>query len=102
MTIGIIDQKVSMMSTHLPPDGKELKIDGLMTNQNVQSTKNSVVKIIKNGGVKSETSEASDQGSNLKSNLMSHSSFKNGDRNNQKYTPLYKPMGSELSEERSR
>jgi len=101
-----LDQKISMMSTHLPPEGKELKIDGLMTNPNSQSTKNSVVKKtlkIKNGGSKkNENCEFSDPGFSVKTNMMSHSSFKRGERNIPKYAPLYKPTSSELSEDGSR
>ena len=92
------------MATHLPPDDKELKIDGLLSNQNSLSTKNSVVKNplkAKHWGGKNEVSELSDPEITLKGNMVRHSSFMKGERNAPKSKHLNKKMGSELSEKES-
>lgn len=61
-------------TTNIDEDDKELKIDGFITNQNVQSTKNSVTKKplkIKKPGIKRDHSECSDPGTTLRHNMIS-------------------------------
>lgn len=91
-----------MMSTHIPPEGKELRIEGLVNAQNPLSTKSSGGKRplkIRNSGVKSEVSESSDPGRTFKSNMIRQASFKTGQRNLARHVPLAHPIGTEMSDE---
>ena len=92
-----------MMQTHLMEDERELKVDGFITNQNVQSTKNSNFKKplkVKSSGLRTNASELSDPGTTLQHNMIRQGSFKRTDRNIPKYQLMSKPSDKKLVKEK--
>jgi hypothetical protein len=84
-------------------EDRELKIEGFIASQNVQTTKNSStkkpLKIRKLGG-RGEINEQVDPCSTLQNNLISKQNyFRRGERNIPKYRLLSKPLSSGLSDQ---
>jgi hypothetical protein len=92
-----------LITSNFQADDRELRIEGFIANQNVQSTKNSISKQkplkAKKSGIRGEMSDISDPGIVMQHKMMKQSSFRWGDRNIPKYRLLSKPMSSELSDD---
>lgn len=87
------DAKKIMMQTHIMEDERDLKIEGFITNQNVQSTKNSNFKKplkVKSSGLRTNASEMSDPGTTLQHNMIRQGSFRRPDRKIPKYQLMAK------------
>lgn len=97
----LIGPKATAMTTLLNTTEKELKIEGFMTNQNVQSTKHAVHRKplkIKKSASGSENSDPTECTSFMAKNSIPKPNYsRRGERNIPKYRLLSKPLSNEQS-----